>query len=299
MKHYYSVFETNLPIPVRVNLSSTNGYDNIKPLHNTKDIRIGAAYAKYGFPGKLSFMQILYCYKGEFNYITDVGEFKIKEGECFLVGRQRVRYCDIKEENRHLVYSLGIDHELCKKIGVDDSLTGPVKADDIVPKSCILDIIKEVDNKQIGWENRTVDVVKSLLGHINKTYKEYAVPVNDKNIFPDEIMKKIDSYLKTNITERITLDDMAGMVGFKSTQFNKRFKITTDYTPIEYLNLIRCRTARELILTTDFTIEDIIAMCGYNDRSYFYKKYREVYGENAYNDIKRGPVLDEIGVDII
>ena len=289
MKSYYKVFETNLPIPVRVNYSITNGNGTTMSMHNSKTIKLGLSNAKYGVPGKLNYFEVLYCFSGEFNYVTDAGEFEVTEGSCLLVGRQQVRYCNKNETRMHCVYTIGFDRELCKSLGVDDTITGLISPTDIITKTCMIDIIKEVDRQSNGWENRMLDIVKSMLFHINTTYKDYSRPVNDKNILPDEDMVKIDSYIRAHVSEKITLEDLANLVDLKSTQFNKRFKITTNYTPVEYINIVRCRAAREFILTTDFSLEEIISMCGYNDRSYFYKKYKEIYDTNAYDDMKTAP----------
>lgn len=289
MKSYYRVFKANLPIPMRISLNVTNATDEVKTLHTSKLMRVGKAKAKHTFPSMLNYCEILYCYKGNFSYFTDKGEFEIKEGECLVIGRRCTR-CVCKTETReHLVYALGFDPEFCKANGIDDTITSVVPKTDVVPVNCIKSIIKEFDGAKSGWELRMQDIAKSMLLHISEKYKEYSNPGNDKNILSDEEMVKIDSYITAHVNEKITLEDLANLVGLKSTQFNKRFKITTNYTPIEYINILRCRAAREFILTTDFSMEEIISMCGYNDRSYFYKRYKEVYGTNAYDDEKNAP----------
>ncbi|MBR2471757.1 MAG: helix-turn-helix transcriptional regulator, partial [Clostridia bacterium] len=213
----------------------------------------------------------------------------IKEGECLLVGRQMLRSCDKNETRPHYVYTIGFDPEFCKNLGVNDTLTGVVPATDTVLKNYIINIVKEIDAGASGWEERTTDIAKSLLFYVNETYKEYAQELNYKHLLSDTDIQKIDSYINTHMSDKIAFEDLAKLVDLKSTQFNKRFKITTGCTPVEYINISRCRVAREFILTTDFTMEEIISMCGYNDKSYFYKRYKEIYGTNAYDDIKTAP----------
>ncbi len=284
MRNFYTAFSTNLPIPIKVGFGSTNKYEEIETLHTTKDIRIGVSHVKYGFPGRLNFMLIAYCSEGKYNYITENGSYEINEGECLIIGRRLVRYSDKNNITPHSTYTISFDHEFCKNLGIDDTITCLVKKDDVFVKSCVLDIIKAIDKKEASWENKAMDIVKSLLLHINENYGQYAFSINDDDIFNDETMNKLDGYIRKHISEKITRDDMAEAVGLKSSQFNKRFKATTGYTPTEYLNIKRCAEARGLLLTTDFSIEDVVAMCGYNDKSYFYKKYKEIYGTNAYDD---------------
>lgn len=284
MMNLYQTFQTGLPIPISVVYDSTNKFDGLNPIHKTRDIEIGISYAKYSHPGKVSYMQIVYYTEGSSKYITNIDDFEIKEGQCIILGRGTIRNCDFEEVRAHCVYVLGIDHELCKQFGLDDTFTGLMDETDEVPKNCIISIIKAIDKKKSGWQENVIETVKVLLEHINQNYKKYYYVVDDQNVLSDKKMNAIDQYITKNISEKIKLEDLAKQVGLRYSQFNKRFKITTGYTPIEYLNMKRCAAARTLLLTTDFDIDDIILMCGYCCRSYFYKMYRRMYDKDAYKE---------------
>ena len=291
MINFYTAFKTNLSIPIRVEFSCTNKFNEIEPIHTSRDIRISTGYSKHNFPNKLSYMQIVYCMDGTSFHITEKEKYQINGGDCLIMGRQLVRWGDTDNLTPHSVYTISIDHEFCKKLGVDDTITALTNPDDTVVKACILDIIEAIDKKGEGWENRTMDIVSSLLLHINSNYGEKGFEINDNDVFPDSVMRKIDLYIKEHMHEKISQDKLSDIAGLKSSQFNKRFKITTGYAPTVYMNIKRCAEAREILLTTDFDMNEVTAMCGYNDKSYFYKWYRKIYGTNAYEDAK-GPIVE-------
>jgi len=41
----------------------------------------------------------------------------------------------------------------------------------------------------------------------------------------------------------------------------------------------RLKKAREMILEDKYNISDIVFMSGFNNRTYFYRSYRELFGE--------------------
>lgn len=231
-------------------------------------------------------MQIMYCVEGSSVHITETEKYQINAGECLIMGRQLVRWGDRDVNIPHSVYTISIDHEFCRKLGADDTITTKVAKEDFVTKQCILDIINAIDEKGENWETRTMDIVTALLLHISNTYSGKGFELNDNDVFPDSVMRKIDVYIKEHMHEKISQETLATLAGLKSSQFNKRFKITTGYAPTVYMNIKRCAEAREILLTTDFDMNEVAAMCGYNDKSYFYKWYKKIYGTNAYDDAK-------------
>ncbi|MBR2471814.1 MAG: helix-turn-helix transcriptional regulator, partial [Clostridia bacterium] len=282
MYNLYVSFKTSLPIPIRVNFSATNKFEDVSLLHSSRDITVARAFSKYSLPNRLSFIEIIYCHEGEFNYNVDGKQYFINQGECIVIGRQKVRCGDITCNNYHAVYTVGFSHDFCKSIGIDDSITCHIKDEDNFFKTNIIALIKEIDKKSPDWTDNCLNISKSLLYQLNDNYSDYSTPINDKNQLSDERMEILNKYMLYNMDKKITSVDMANLLGLKSSQFNAAFKSTTGITPIEYLNFQRCRVARALMLTTDFDFDEIIELCGYSERAYFYKVYRKIFGEEPF-----------------
>jgi YesN/AraC family two-component response regulator len=64
-------------------------------------------------------------------------------------------------------------------------------------------------------------------------------------------------------------------------------KALTDLTPHGYLKKIRIKTALNLLETTDLSVSEIIDKTGFNNRTYFYRTFKEEYGTSPKEYIKK------------
>ncbi|MBR2471177.1 MAG: AraC family transcriptional regulator, partial [Clostridia bacterium] len=67
-------------------------------------------------------------------------------------------------------------------------------------------------------------------------------------------------------------------------------KKTCGYSPIAYANFLRCDSAREILLTTDFTPKEVIEACGFYSMSHFKNMYKKLTGRDALADASTVPV---------
>ncbi|MFT6047135.1 MAG: transcriptional regulator GlxA family with amidase domain [Arenicella sp.] len=56
--------------------------------------------------------------------------------------------------------------------------------------------------------------------------------------------------------------------------FNRRFKLATNMTPVQYLQNRRLEAAKELLRTSNLSIKEISYRVGYIDVSYFTKLFK-------------------------
>ncbi len=60
--------------------------------------------------------------------------------------------------------------------------------------------------------------------------------------------------------------------------FSGFFKLSTGFSPIEYLNKMRISRSIELIRETDYTIAQIALDCGFNNLANFNKVFKHFVG---------------------
>ena len=85
------------------------------------------------------------------------------------------------------------------------------------------------------------------------------------------------SYINTNYSENITLEQASERLGFDQSYFCRIFKIATGATFTEYLNFVRICKAENMLLKTHDSILDISERVGFSSVSYFnriFKRYR-------------------------
>ena len=67
-------------------------------------------------------------------------------------------------------------------------------------------------------------------------------------------------------------------IGFNATYFSGMFKKETDMNFSEYLKKIRIDNAKNLLLNTENSVEDISYAVGYSDIKYFSRLFKKLTG---------------------
>ncbi len=91
-------------------------------------------------------------------------------------------------------------------------------------------------------------------------------------------LKNAVEYIREHYATSITLDDLARAAGMSRKYFCSYFHSMTGKTPMEYLNNYRIETACELLLGGERSVATVAGDCGFNDVSYFARRFRRVMG---------------------
>ena len=68
-------------------------------------------------------------------------------------------------------------------------------------------------------------------------------------------------------------------MGLERTQFYRKIKALTNYSPVELMRNLRLRQARQLLMSSEKSVSEIAYEVGFSTPAYFTKCYREAYGE--------------------
>lgn len=91
------------------------------------------------------------------------------------------------------------------------------------------------------------------------------------------IYKSIN-YIYDNLHTKLTSAMLADYVGLNRSYFSIRFKEETGHTVNEYINMVRINTARNMLISSDYSIIRISNTLCFASQSYFCKKFRESTG---------------------
>lgn len=100
------------------------------------------------------------------------------------------------------------------------------------------------------------------------------ISVNEFDPFMSEIMEYID----THFSENIGINEMAKHMNFHPKYFGQLFKQKFGITPAKYLKQLRIEKSMYMLLHTDNSIENIMYLCGFNNKSLFTKDFKEFTG---------------------
>ncbi len=160
--------------------------------------------------------------------------------------------------------------------GADGYMSKPFSFD--VLKSRIASLIK---NRQIIknlWQNPTAFAENSSNNSQNKNKSGGSTqPAQDaENEFYARFLK---IFYEDFGNPEVSVDNIAAKMGLERTQFYRKIKAITNYSPVELMRNLRLKKGRALVTGSDKTISEIGYEIGFSTPAYFTKCYREAYGE--------------------
>lgn len=109
-------------------------------------------------------------------------------------------------------------------------------------------------------------------GYLVKTQKD----INKLNENMD-LLTKITEYINCNFNTPLTLETVAKEFSMSPNYFCRFFKKNFGKTFVNHLNNVRVSEAAKLLIETEKSILEVCFDCGFNDSSYFIKKFQEIY----------------------
>ena len=84
--------------------------------------------------------------------------------------------------------------------------------------------------------------------------------------------------LESRLDGNITISELARACGLSSSYFARAFKLSTGMAPYRWLMLRRIEKAKDLMLSTSFSLSIIALSCGFTDQSHFTRTFSKAVG---------------------
>ncbi|MGL4338458.1 MAG: AraC family transcriptional regulator [Turicibacter sp.] len=144
--------------------------------------------------------------------------------------------------------------------------------------------------KAYGYEVIVKGLMLQLIGCMIQSHSSQPI-LNLKTSKKITAMKTVIQYIQLNYHKKISISTLSQLVGYSDYHFIRFFKQETGTTCTEYINQLRLSKAYEWIQTTDKSITEIAFDCGFENLSYFSKKYKEHYHMTAAQTRKNNNIL--------
>jgi len=119
--------------------------------------------------------------------------------------------------------------------------------------------------------------------------KVYALEIDRKTQSPfimfngqkkheDEPIKQAQEFIESNVTERISVEELAVRYAIGKRHFIRRFKKATNNTPIEYIQRVKIEAAKKQLENSRKNVNEVMYDVGYSDIKAFRTVFKKITG---------------------
>ncbi len=222
--------------------------------------------------------QLLYITEGEGVFENQSGKFQVRAGSIIIIRPfERHRYRP-KQERGWYEYYVGFNGRIAESLLSQNKFfaDSPVVHIGIHEDIVLLyqELLDLVEGEGPGYHQIGAGIVMKLLGTV--------IAFTKRRVFHDEPIVRYISEIKANmlahVSDNIDLQAMAMEYGVGYDQLRKQFKQYTGVSPHQYFLEMKIMRARELIVSTDKTIQEISYELGFDSIYYFSRLFKKKTG---------------------
>jgi AraC-like DNA-binding protein len=133
------------------------------------------------------------------------------------------------------------------------------------------------DNGQIGGVFYLEFVVTAILGQI--IYRRSTLSQRFKRppeFLEPKLLKDALDYIRANVSQSLSLSDIATVIGFSPYHFARAFKATARISPYQYVLQCRVELAQQLLQDKGRSLAEVAVEAGFSDQSHMTTVFRRV-----------------------
>ncbi len=206
--------------------------------------------------------------------------YDISDGKCLMAMSPNIPHQEPEQDGFQSYIAIQIEEKLFRQVFEQYSQSEPVfLGDQYAPHPELLGLLKcfmleagEYQNRNADYLNQLARAVVHLLVRSVLFDAPQVAPLYDRF----EIDRAV-AYMNSHFSEKITVEDLAGLSNLSANHFAKIFKAVTGETPIDFLKLLRLKKARNMLINNTNNVTEIALKCGFNTSSYFSSCFIEKY----------------------
>jgi AraC family transcriptional regulator len=95
---------------------------------------------------------------------------------------------------------------------------------------------------------------------------------------PQSQLQRVIDYMKANLTQDLSILDLATLTGMSESHFSRSFKRSVGISPYQYLMKQRVARAKQLLEQRSIVISTIALDCGFANQTHLTKVFRQMTG---------------------
>ncbi|MBB1371154.1 helix-turn-helix domain-containing protein [Pseudoalteromonas sp. SR45-4] len=197
-------------------------------------------------------------------------------GNCLLA---EAGLLDGHPATTHWHYAKQFSHDYPKVLLKPDFfITQSERLYTVASLNALADVIVHIIRQYYG-KAAAQHVERNFSHEIRKPYEDQRYLEGAVDRHPDELIAQIQFWLKTNLATELNLQDVAAQFNLSYRSFTRRFKAATNQSPIEYWQQLRVEGAKELLASSNLSIQEVALEVGYNDQGHLTRIFRKILNQ--------------------
>lgn len=146
-------------------------------------------------------------------------------------------------------------------------------------RQCFENILSEMKFKKDGYKAICQNYLEILILQLcRKNRVSYEIV---ETLQSSRVCHKVKQYIEENYHDKITLEYLSKRSNLNKYYLSHIFTQMNGISPIAYLNQVRIMACKDLLRTTNHSIEEIADMTGFSSRSYFAQTFKKTCNMTA------------------
>ncbi len=225
------------------------------------------------------FVEIVYVLDGYSEHMVNGVSYTLKRGDLLYMGKEVTHAYSIKKGFSYFNVAIYPEEENCtltKRIEELEALFPESHGCVHFPSGTSRELetllhmlVRECDGNRVLKTEASIAYTECFLIHVLRRKTGSA---------SGDVWLEVTKYIEENLDEDLSLVALSKRCFYNASYFSRVFKERYCVTLSEYVTEKRLRKARELLVTTNDSIAQIIKLVGFHNKSFFYKTFQKHYG---------------------
>lgn len=150
----------------------------------------------------------------------------------------------------------------------------------------LLSVTHLTDPDSSSWRRHLVNDVWLLV-------QREAFHLSRRSQYRDALMLEAKEWIELHLAKELTIGDIAARFNLHPVHFSRRFRLCFGITPSLFMTNCRIHKAKLLLTQSDYTIDHVAQLCGYDNGFYFSRMFKKYSGmtPSAYRKKHQLPML--------
>jgi len=222
---------------------------------------------------------LIYCVDGSGFYVVNGRRYEVERNQYFILPAGKPHEYGAAEGHQWTIYWL---HFGGKAAHVFAEGAATPQTINVTMQSRIserINIFEEIlTTLHFGEGIEDLRYASSLLAHFLASMRYLGQFRRAKAGAERDVVDQAIHYMRENIEQRITMDDVLRYVGYSQSHFSAMFKHKTGMSPLSYFNHLKIEYACKLLKETDLKMNQICYKIGIEDPFYFSRMFSKAKG---------------------